>query len=239
MWYLALTFIWGSSYLLIKLGLGSLSAVQVASLRIVCGVAVLLALLALTRGRLPRGLRTWGHLLVTGTLLCTLPWTLFAVGEERVTSAVAGISNATTPVVAVLGEVGVQTLPGRRYACGHFNGTALEIHAAWQRMFTEWLPDMALAPDYFGIFIPAGVPPEVVATVDKIWAEKVTTSEALKTYAETFGAVFAPSYGEEARALAMPVVILEACSSVERGESVKDPIEIGIDCETRTEVGTD
>ena len=60
-WYLALALIWGSSYLLIKLGLGSLSAVQVASLRIVCGVAVLLALLALTRGRLPRGLRTWGR----------------------------------------------------------------------------------------------------------------------------------------------------------------------------------
>lgn len=101
-WYLALTFIWGSSYLLIKLGLGSLTAVQVAALRIVCGVAVLLLLLVLTGTRLPRGRRTWGHLLVTGTLLCTLPWTLFAVGEERVTSAVAGISNATTPVAAVL-----------------------------------------------------------------------------------------------------------------------------------------
>ena len=101
-WYLALTFIWGSSYLLIKLGLGALSGVQVASLRILCGVLVLLLLLVVTRTRLPRGGRTWGHLLVTGTLLCTLPWTLFALGEERVTSAVAGISNATTPVAAVL-----------------------------------------------------------------------------------------------------------------------------------------
>ncbi|MFK5645507.1 DMT family transporter [Ornithinimicrobium sp. LYQ121] len=101
-WYLALTFIWGSSYLLIKVGLDALSGVQVASLRIVCGVLVLLLLLVATRTRLPRGRRTWGHLLVTGTLLCTLPWTLFALGEERVTSAVAGISNATTPVAAVL-----------------------------------------------------------------------------------------------------------------------------------------
>lgn len=45
------------------------------------------------------------------------------------------------------GEVGVQTLPGRRYACGHFNGTALEIHAAWQRMFGEWLPDSGWQTD--------------------------------------------------------------------------------------------
>jgi len=100
---------------------------------------------------------------------------------------------------------------------------------------TDWLPEMELAPDYFGVFIPTGVPPEVVATVDKIWAEQVVNSEALKNYAETFGAVFAPSFGAEARANAMPVVILEACSSVARGEAVNDPSTIGIDCETRTE----
>ncbi|MBF0678997.1 MAG: tripartite tricarboxylate transporter substrate binding protein [Devosia sp.] len=102
---------------------------------------------------------------------------------------------------------------------------------------TDWLPDMELAPDYFGIFIPTGVPDEVVATLDKIWAEKVSTAESIKTYAETFGAVFAPSHGAEARALAMPVVILEACDAVGRGEAVKDPSTIGIDCETMTEVG--
>jgi tripartite-type tricarboxylate transporter receptor subunit TctC len=101
---------------------------------------------------------------------------------------------------------------------------------------TNWLPDMELAPDYFGIFVPKGVPAEVVATLDKIWAEKVSTSDAVKTYAETFGAVFAPSYGADARALAMPVVILEACDSVGRGEAVNDPSTIGIDCETRTEI---
>ena len=102
---------------------------------------------------------------------------------------------------------------------------------------TEWLPEMELAPDYFGIFVPVGVPDEVVATLDAIWADKVASSEALQTYAETFGAVFAPSYGPEARALAMPVVILEACDAAERGEAVVDPSTIGIDCETRTEVG--
>lgn len=102
---------------------------------------------------------------------------------------------------------------------------------------TDWLPDMELAPDYFGIFIPTGVPDEVVATLDKIWAEKVSTAESIETYAETFGAVFAPSHGAEARALAMPVVILEACDAVGRGEAVKDPSTIGIDCETMTEVG--
>lgn len=103
---------------------------------------------------------------------------------------------------------------------------------------TKWLPDMELAPDYFGIFIPTGVPDEVVATMDRIWEEEVMNSEELRNYAETFGAVFAPSMGAEARERAMPVVILEACSSVARGEAANDPSTIGIDCETRTEVGT-
>ncbi len=101
---------------------------------------------------------------------------------------------------------------------------------------TEWLPEMEIAPDYFGIFVPAGVPDEVIATLDRIWAEKVATSDAVRTYAESYGAVFEPSFGADARARAMPVVILEACDAVERGEAVTDPSTIGIDCETRTEV---
>jgi hypothetical protein len=55
-------------------------------------------------------------------------------------------------------------------------------------------------------------------------------SEALKDYAATNGTVFVPSYGDEAREQAMPVVIAEACSRVERGEAIIDPSEIRIDC---------
>lgn len=98
----ALALIWGSSYLLMKVGLETMSGVQVATLRVVCGSTVLLLMLRLSGGRLPRGRRTWAHLCVTGTLVCSVPWVLFAVGEERVSSAIAGISNATTPIVTVL-----------------------------------------------------------------------------------------------------------------------------------------
>jgi drug/metabolite transporter (DMT)-like permease len=99
--FLSLAFIWGSSYLLMKVGLEAMSGVQVATLRVLCAVVVLLPLLRMAGGRLPRGTRTWGHLLVTGTLLCSLPWTLFAVGEERVDSLIAGIANAVTPIATV------------------------------------------------------------------------------------------------------------------------------------------
>jgi hypothetical protein len=42
--------------------------------------------------------------------------------------------------------------------------------------------------------------------------------------------VFAPSYGDEAIARAMPVVVAEACARVDRGEAVVDPSEFGITC---------
>ena len=98
----ALALIWGGSFLLMKVGLQALAPVQIATLRIVSG-AVTVLLTALVMGvRLPRWGRVWGHLFVAGFVLCSLPFTLFPLGEERVSSALAGIGNATTPLSAVL-----------------------------------------------------------------------------------------------------------------------------------------
>jgi tripartite-type tricarboxylate transporter receptor subunit TctC len=95
---------------------------------------------------------------------------------------------------------------------------------------TNWLPDMPIAADYFGVFIPVGAPQEVYDTVARIWEEAVMSSPELQAYASDRGAVFAPSYGQKARDVAMPVVIAEACARVTRGEAVVDPSEIGIEC---------
>lgn len=95
---------------------------------------------------------------------------------------------------------------------------------------TDWIPDMPIAADYFGVFIPVGAPQEVYDTVASIWEENVMTSPELQAYASDRGAVFAPSHGDAARAVAMPVVIFEACARVTRGEAVVDPSEIGIEC---------
>ena len=100
--FIALAFIWGSSFLLMKIGLRSLAPLQISGLRVLSGAAVLVLLLAATRGRLPRDRRMWGHLMVTGFFLGSLPFSLFALGEERVSSALAGIGNSITPIATVL-----------------------------------------------------------------------------------------------------------------------------------------
>ena len=58
--YLALVLIWGSSFLLMKVGLESLSAVQISALRILSGAAVLGAPAPRRRRRLPTGARCGG-----------------------------------------------------------------------------------------------------------------------------------------------------------------------------------
>lgn len=99
--FAALALIWGASFLLMKVGLQALAPLQIAALRILTGAVTVLLVASLARVRLPREPRVWRHLVVSGFFLCSLPFTLFPIGEERVTSALAGIGNATTPLATV------------------------------------------------------------------------------------------------------------------------------------------
>lgn len=99
--FIALSAIWGSSFLFIKVGIGELHPVYVTLGRLALGAATMLLLVAVLRDRLPRGWRVWAHLLVAGTIGVALPFTLFGYGEQRIPSLLAGIWNATTPLVAL------------------------------------------------------------------------------------------------------------------------------------------
>jgi drug/metabolite transporter (DMT)-like permease len=96
--YLLLALIWGSSFLFIKVAVGELHPMYVALGRIGVGLLVLLIALAVMRSVLPRGWRVWGHLTVIGVVGVAIPFTLFGYGEQRVSSVLAGIWNATTPL---------------------------------------------------------------------------------------------------------------------------------------------
>lgn len=100
--FATLAVIWGASFLLIMVGLRLFHPLQISTLRIFCGALVLTVIAAATRVRLPREIGTWAHCAASGSLLGAIPFSLFAVSEERITSALAGIGNATTPVVTVL-----------------------------------------------------------------------------------------------------------------------------------------
>jgi drug/metabolite transporter (DMT)-like permease len=99
--YLLLALIWGSSFLFIKVGIRELHPLYVTLGRVAAGALAVLAVVLVTRARLPRDPRVWGHLAVVGMVGVAIPFTLFGYGEQRVSSVLAGIWNATTPLVAL------------------------------------------------------------------------------------------------------------------------------------------
>ncbi|MDG4822332.1 DMT family transporter [Asanoa sp. WMMD1127] len=99
--FVLLGVIWGSSFVFIKVGVAELHPLYVTLGRVLAGLLTLLVVLLVTRDRLPRDLRLWGHLVVTGVVGTALPFTLFGYGEERVSSSLAGIWNATTALLVL------------------------------------------------------------------------------------------------------------------------------------------
>jgi drug/metabolite transporter (DMT)-like permease len=100
--FIALGLIWGCSFLFIKLGLQSFSPVDVAFGRLAIGAIVLLVVARWTGTRLPRARSTWRHLAVVALLFCSVPFTLFAYAETHVSSILAGIINAVTPLTTLV-----------------------------------------------------------------------------------------------------------------------------------------
>jgi len=100
--YLSVSFVWGFSFLFMKVGLDSFSPFQVAFLRCALGAVVLLIIVFIRKVKLPRDRRLWFHTFVAGFLLNALPWSLYCFGEQRVSSSLAGILNAATPLFTVI-----------------------------------------------------------------------------------------------------------------------------------------
>ena len=94
--------IWGLSFMLMKVGNETLDPVQVSFGRMLVGTAVLGVIVVARRDSLPRGLRVWGHLLVASALLNSVPMTLFAWSETRISSITAGIWNGTTALFVLV-----------------------------------------------------------------------------------------------------------------------------------------
>jgi tripartite-type tricarboxylate transporter receptor subunit TctC len=93
---------------------------------------------------------------------------------------------------------------------------------------TNWLSDFKSIPFYFGIFIPKGVPNEVISTLDKLWVDIIGNSQVVKDYALDRGAVFDPAVGEKAREKAFALTQTVAWLYYDLGRAKVSPEEVGI-----------
>jgi drug/metabolite transporter (DMT)-like permease len=111
--FIAMGVVWGASFLFMKVALEGVSFGQVAWSRTLLGALALGAIVLITRPRVPRADGTpgpvlprervvWLHFLVVSLTTCVIPYLCFAWAEQYVSSSLASIYNATTPIMTAL-----------------------------------------------------------------------------------------------------------------------------------------
>ena len=99
--FLLLSFLWGTSFMAIKLGLESLPPVLFAAVRYDVTAALLFGYVAATTGEWrPRSRADWLTVLVGATLIIALYNAFLFIGQQGVTSGVAAILIAMNPILA-------------------------------------------------------------------------------------------------------------------------------------------
>ena len=97
-----LSVLWGGSFFFYKILVAALPPVTVAFGRVALAALALHAVVLVRRNRMPASPRLWLRFLGLGLLNNAIPFSLFAFGETRITSGLAAILNAATPIFTVL-----------------------------------------------------------------------------------------------------------------------------------------
>ncbi|MGN6609078.1 MAG: DMT family transporter, partial [Jatrophihabitans sp.] len=144
------------------------------------GAVTLLLLSAAGRRRLPPAGAVWVHLGVIAVLWCVVPFLLFAWAERHVSSGLASIYNATTPLMTILAAL--VALPAERLTPARLGGLltgfvgVLVVLGPWQGLgggdALAQLGLLAATACYGTAFVwfrrfvaPHGLPAVTVATV--------------------------------------------------------------------------
>jgi drug/metabolite transporter (DMT)-like permease len=99
---LGLSLIWGGSFFFIKVLLGTFDPWTVTFLRCLFGVLTLFVIGFWIKERLNWRAVPWFKLVIIGILNSALPWTLIAFSETRISSVLASVLNASTPLWTLL-----------------------------------------------------------------------------------------------------------------------------------------
>jgi drug/metabolite transporter (DMT)-like permease len=100
--FLLLGFLWGSSYLFIKIGVDAgLRPFTLVTLRLLIGFLLLAVVVAAARQQLPRSRRMYGHLAVMGVINIALPFCLITFAEQSVDSSLAAVLNGAVPLFVI------------------------------------------------------------------------------------------------------------------------------------------
>lgn len=121
--FLGVALIWGSSFLLIAIGLDAFHPGLVTWLRVGFGAVTIALFPQARRTRVDRDDLT--RLRLLGLIWVAIPFTLFPIAQQWIDSAVAGMLNGATPVfTALLATILLRALPARLQIVGLIVGFA-------------------------------------------------------------------------------------------------------------------
>lgn len=143
---ISLSLIWGGSFLFIKLLLEEYGPWGIAFFRSAFGLVLIIIVMKLLRQ--PFGLRTipWVPMTIMALVNTAIPWFFIGLSETRITSGMASVLNATTPLWTVI--VGV----------------------FFFKKMTNKLQWLGLVISLFGMIILLGVNPVSLISVDPVGA---------------------------------------------------------------------
>jgi drug/metabolite transporter (DMT)-like permease len=105
--FTVLAVLWGVAFLFSKVALAELRPFTVVLARFGLAALAMLVVVRLTGHRMPRSPALWGGFVLLGALNNFIPFSLIAWGQVHLTSGLASILNATTPLFTALVAHGV------------------------------------------------------------------------------------------------------------------------------------
>ena len=141
-------------------------------------------------------------------------------GNPAVIATVAGEAVVTTQLAV---EQADMIAGGKLRPLAVLDTKPLKLRDKVIPPITNWLPEYKAAPNYFGIWIRKDAPKNVVDTMGQVWDTKIAGSQKLAAYAQERGAVFNPSWGDEAKEAALPMLSMATWNYYDAGKAVMSP----------------
>ena len=99
---LLLSFIWGGSFLSIRIALDEIGPLTAVAHRTGWAMLILWAYVVIRRLKIPTDARVWGAFLVMGLLNNVIPFSLMAWGQLHIETGLTSILNASTAIFGVI-----------------------------------------------------------------------------------------------------------------------------------------
>ena len=122
---LLLSCLWGGSFFFIGVAVTELPPLTIVTLRVGLAAIILWIFFLVSGQEIPKSLKLWRTFFVLGLLGNAIPFSLIVWGQTHITSGLASIINATTPLFTIL--IAGTLLSDERITGGKLIGVALGI----------------------------------------------------------------------------------------------------------------